>query len=324
MKFCRDAQAQTIAPDDWNVLMSQRRRWINSTVHNLAELLFIDRLCGFCCFSMRFIVFIGAFTPLSSHCPLLTPASADLLSTLIAPVTVAYIGYVSSHLLRPRDRGTDARPSPSSSTSSLLSTRPSPRRLSSCSEPSTVSRRSSTSCTESSSTSVSPVSSLAFRGNTDACVLGWMIVYILAIPLFSFVLPLASFWQMDDFSWYVSPPLFPLADTDVRMSTGDLLVRSSESVDAVSSFTTRASSTPLLSLSRAGTTSRTSAYPPLSAVDRELTRVVVDYGNKDRIRVSDLSSTLRSARIPTLATATSRCTNLPFPVATAPSRLAAA
>jgi chitin synthase len=28
-----------------------------------------------------------------------------------------------------------------------------------------------------------------------------MILYILAIPLFSFILPLASFWQMDDFSW---------------------------------------------------------------------------------------------------------------------------
>jgi hypothetical protein len=30
---------------------------------------------------------------------------------------------------------------------------------------------------------------------------GWMILYILAIPLFSFVLPVVSFWQMDDFSW---------------------------------------------------------------------------------------------------------------------------
>lgn len=30
---------------------------------------------------------------------------------------------------------------------------------------------------------------------------GWMLLYILAIPFFSFVLPLVSFWQMDDFSW---------------------------------------------------------------------------------------------------------------------------
>lgn len=31
--------------------------------------------------------------------------------------------------------------------------------------------------------------------------IGWMLVYILAIPFFSFILPLVSFWQMDDFSW---------------------------------------------------------------------------------------------------------------------------
>lgn len=30
--FVRDAQAKTIAPDDWKVLLSQRRRWINSTI----------------------------------------------------------------------------------------------------------------------------------------------------------------------------------------------------------------------------------------------------------------------------------------------------
>lgn len=72
-KFVRDAFAQTVAPDSAKVLLSQRRRWINSTVHNLAELVFLDQLCGFCCFSMRFVVFI------------------DLLSTIVAPVTVAYV-----------------------------------------------------------------------------------------------------------------------------------------------------------------------------------------------------------------------------------------
>lgn len=29
---------------------------------------------------------------------------------------------------------------------------------------------------------------------------GWMIVYILAIPIFSFLIPIYSFWRMDDFS----------------------------------------------------------------------------------------------------------------------------
>jgi chitin synthase len=31
-----------------------------------------------------------------------------------------------------------------------------------------------------------------------------MILYIIAIPFFSFILPIVSFWQMDDFSWCVS------------------------------------------------------------------------------------------------------------------------
>ena len=72
-QFVRDAHAFTTAPDDWKVLLSQRRRWINSTVHNLGELVFLEQLCGFCCFSMRFVVMI------------------DLLSTLTQPVTVAYV-----------------------------------------------------------------------------------------------------------------------------------------------------------------------------------------------------------------------------------------
>lgn len=32
-------------------------------------------------------------------------------------------------------------------------------------------------------------------------MVGWMFFYILAIPIFSFFLPLHSFWKMDDFSW---------------------------------------------------------------------------------------------------------------------------
>ena len=32
-------------------------------------------------------------------------------------------------------------------------------------------------------------------------MIGWMIFYIPAIPAFSFILPLYSFWKMDDFLW---------------------------------------------------------------------------------------------------------------------------
>ena len=32
-------------------------------------------------------------------------------------------------------------------------------------------------------------------------MIGWMVFYIIAVPVFSFMLPLYSFWRMDDFSW---------------------------------------------------------------------------------------------------------------------------
>ena len=74
--FCPDAQCKTQAPEQWEVLLSQRRRWINSTVHNLFELLRLGELCGFCCVSMRFVVFI------------------DLLATFIQPSSLLYVGYL--------------------------------------------------------------------------------------------------------------------------------------------------------------------------------------------------------------------------------------
>lgn len=75
-KYLNIAHAYTIAPDTWGVFLSQRRRWINSTVHNLCELAPMSQLCGFCCFSMRFVVML------------------DLFSTIIQPVTVGYLGYL--------------------------------------------------------------------------------------------------------------------------------------------------------------------------------------------------------------------------------------
>ncbi|KAJ3892037.1 chitin synthase [Lentinula edodes] len=57
-KFNPDAVAHTVAPESTRVLFSQRRRWINSTVHNLCELVMLPELIGFCCFSMRIFVFV--------------------------------------------------------------------------------------------------------------------------------------------------------------------------------------------------------------------------------------------------------------------------
>ncbi|ORE08046.1 chitin synthase [Rhizopus microsporus var. microsporus] len=76
MKFTPHATCRTVAPDKWRVLLSQRRRWINSTIHNLLEVVLLPDLCGFCCFSMRFVVLI------------------DLIGTLTLPVSFAYLVYL--------------------------------------------------------------------------------------------------------------------------------------------------------------------------------------------------------------------------------------
>lgn len=75
-KYTGKTACQTVVPTGLCVLISQRRRWINSTVHNLWELLSVKNLCGFCCMNMRFIVLL------------------DLLSTFISPGSTLFLGYV--------------------------------------------------------------------------------------------------------------------------------------------------------------------------------------------------------------------------------------
>lgn len=58
MMFCPQARCRTVVPDSFKVLLSQRRRWINSTIHNLLELVRVQDLCGTFCFSMQFVVFM--------------------------------------------------------------------------------------------------------------------------------------------------------------------------------------------------------------------------------------------------------------------------
>lgn len=70
MMFLPQARCRTIVPDTFKVLLSQRRRWINSTIHNLMELVLVRNLCGTFCFSMQFIVFM------------------DLLGTVVLPIAI--------------------------------------------------------------------------------------------------------------------------------------------------------------------------------------------------------------------------------------------
>lgn len=144
-KFVPDAYALTAAPEEWSVLLSQRRRWINSTLHNLAELVFLRDLCGFCCFSMRFVVFI------------------DLFGTLILPATCAYLVYIiyvaASH----------TGPFPAISLAMLAA--------------------------------VYGLQAIIFIIKRQWQHVGWMIIYIIAFPVYSLVLPVYSFWNQDNFSW---------------------------------------------------------------------------------------------------------------------------
>ena len=144
-KYIFHAHAWTVAPDSWKVFMSQRRRWINSTVHNLIELIPLQQLCGFCCFSMRFIVFM------------------DLLSTIVQPVTVAYIVYLLVLI------GINSSVVPLTAFILLGA--------------------------------IYGLQAIIFILRRKWEMIGWMIIYILAMPVFALGLPLYAFWHMDDFSW---------------------------------------------------------------------------------------------------------------------------
>jgi len=144
-KFIPDAYANTAAPETWNVLLSQRRRWINSTIHNLVELMFLKEMCGFCFFSMRFIVFI------------------DLFGTILLPSTCAYIAYLIY------EAATPGGAFPKISIIMIAA--------------------------------VYGLQALIFLIKRQWQHIGWMVIYMLAYPIYSFVLPVYSFWKQDDFSW---------------------------------------------------------------------------------------------------------------------------
>ena len=144
-KFVPDAYAQTAAPETWGVLLSQRRRWINSTVHNLVELVWLKDLCGFCCFSMRFVVFI------------------DLFGTLILPATCGYLGYLIYRV------ATHSGQFPLISIILIAA--------------------------------VYGLQAIIFILKRQWQHIGWMLIYLLAFPIYSFILPIYSFWNQDNFTW---------------------------------------------------------------------------------------------------------------------------
>lgn len=76
MMFVPQARCRTIVPDEFKVLLSQRRRWINSTIHNLMELVLVSDLCGIACLSMQFSIFV------------------DLIAALVLPAAIVMTIYL--------------------------------------------------------------------------------------------------------------------------------------------------------------------------------------------------------------------------------------
>ncbi|GAA5897239.1 uncharacterized protein JCM6883_006628 [Sporobolomyces salmoneus] len=148
MMFCPYARCRTVAPDTFSVLLSQRRRWINSTIHNLMELVLVRNLCGTFCFSMQFIVFI------------------DLVGTIVLPIAICLTyTLVITYIFNPPSSFGDAIPLV------LLA-------------------------------GVLGLPGILIVLTTFKIVyVGWMLVYLIALPIWNFVLPVYAFSKFDDFSW---------------------------------------------------------------------------------------------------------------------------
>ncbi|KAI8380967.1 chitin synthase-domain-containing protein [Radiomyces spectabilis] len=148
MVFTPQAICKTIVPDEFKVLLSQRRRWINSTIHNLFELVLVRNLCGTFCFSMQFVVMM------------------DLIGTLTLPVAIVLTVVLVANMAATKITSfTMAVP-----LILLIIVLFSP-------------------------------AFLILITTRKWVYLMWMLVYLCALPIWNFVLPVYSFWHFDDFSW---------------------------------------------------------------------------------------------------------------------------
>ncbi|KAI9569429.1 glycosyltransferase family 2 protein [Boletus coccyginus] len=144
--FCPQAVCKTIVPDSFRVLLSQRRRWINSTVHNLFELVLVRDLCGTFCFSMQFVV------------------GMELLGTLVLPAAISFTLYLIV---------ISAIPGGADTTIPLVLL----------------------------SFVLGLPGLLIVVTSRKVAYLGWMIIYLISLPIWNGLLPAYAFWHFDDFSW---------------------------------------------------------------------------------------------------------------------------
>jgi chitin synthase len=146
MVFCPQAVCKTIVPDRFGVLLSQRRRWINSTIHNLAELLLVRDLCGTFCFSMQFVVFM------------------ELAGTLVLPAAISFTVFL---IVISAVQGASQNVIPLVLLGIILGL----------------------------------PGLLIVVTSRKIAYIGWMLIYLLSLPIWNFILPAYAFWHFDDFSW---------------------------------------------------------------------------------------------------------------------------
>jgi chitin synthase len=147
--FVPQAVCKTTVPDHFRVLLSQRRRWINSTVHNLMELVLVRDLCGTFCFSMQFVVFI------------------ELVGTLVLPAAISFTVYLVAISIKAAITHTTAPVIPLILLALILGL---------------------------------PAVLIVVTAHRWSYV-GWMLAYLLSLPVWNFILPTYAFWKFDDFSW---------------------------------------------------------------------------------------------------------------------------
>lgn len=146
LTFIPEAVCWTIVPHTFRILLSQRRRWINSTVHNMFELLRVNTMCGVCCVSMKVVVFI------------------DLVATMILPASFCYGLYLLFLVF--------FKNLPVSTVLLILYA------------------------------IIMGVQVVVFILRSRWDYIWWFFIYFtVGLPVFYLILPVYSFWNMDDFSW---------------------------------------------------------------------------------------------------------------------------
>ena len=150
LMFIPKAVCKTMVPNSCKVLLSQRRRWINSTIHNLLELIMIPQLCGIFCFSMQFVILL------------------ELLGTVILPAAFLFFVYLALALAF----GADVLIPLLFMAGMLL---------------------------------LQAILILLTSRRLE--YIFWMIIFVLAMPIWNLVLPLYAFWHFDDFSWGKTRPV---------------------------------------------------------------------------------------------------------------------